>query len=602
MHAPPSRHDRPAPLNGEFALRVGLAWLAIAALLVVVNGPRIAGGLFPDPDDTMRLIQVRDWLAGQSWFDVTQYRADAPGGGVPMHWSRLVDVPLGAMIVLLTPLIGPVAAENAAIILVPLLTLAAAMILAARIAWRLLGAQETTLTVLILALSVPVIFQLGPLRIDHHGWQLVCALAAMNGLMARSAVRGGSLIGASLAVWLAISIEGMPLAAAFFAVLAWRWLRDRDQRMGLASAILALFLTSAALFMATRGLADLGAYCDAISPVHIAMFGLGVLVLGPLALLDRRFSVPVLLAGFALAGGSALALLFHAAPQCVIGGGFAALDPLVAQYWHANVAEGMPVWRQELQVALQFAITPLIGLHAARNLARQAEGGIGQYWQDYALVMLAAWLVSLMVARAGAVACLIAAPPLAWQVRRWLRAIRLIERPPARIAAMIGVMIALLPAFPFLLLASAMPARAIEGGAARAGEGPRVSACQIAQTARLVSDLEPGEIYAPLDIAPQLLLDTPHSVIATGHHRGNQAMKLVIETALAPADEAEAMLRARGTRYIALCPDLGEPGIYASTAPAGFMAQLVGGNAPLWLEPISLDTDASFRIWRIRPD
>ena len=44
-------------------------------------------------DDAMRLVEVRDLLAGQGWFDLTQYRLSPPGG-VAMHWSRLVDVPL----------------------------------------------------------------------------------------------------------------------------------------------------------------------------------------------------------------------------------------------------------------------------------------------------------------------------------------------------------------------------------------------------------------------------------------------------------------------------------------------------------------------------
>ena len=46
-------------------------------------------------DDAMRLVQVRDFLAGQSWFDLTQYRLSPPG---TMHWSRLVDAPLAILI------------------------------------------------------------------------------------------------------------------------------------------------------------------------------------------------------------------------------------------------------------------------------------------------------------------------------------------------------------------------------------------------------------------------------------------------------------------------------------------------------------------------
>ena len=76
----------------------------------------------------MRLMQVRDWIAGQSWFDVTQYRLNPPSGG-PMHWSRLVDIPIAAVMLIARPLAGQHGAETAALIVVPLATLFIAMLL-----------------------------------------------------------------------------------------------------------------------------------------------------------------------------------------------------------------------------------------------------------------------------------------------------------------------------------------------------------------------------------------------------------------------------------------------------------------------------------------
>ena len=54
-------------------------------------------GAFANTDDAMRLVEVRDWLAGQAWFDLHQYRLDPPDG-VPMHWTRVLDAPLGLLI------------------------------------------------------------------------------------------------------------------------------------------------------------------------------------------------------------------------------------------------------------------------------------------------------------------------------------------------------------------------------------------------------------------------------------------------------------------------------------------------------------------------
>ena len=45
----------------------------------------------------MRLVQVRDLLQGQGWFDVFLHRMNAPYG-LAMHWSRLVDGPLALLV------------------------------------------------------------------------------------------------------------------------------------------------------------------------------------------------------------------------------------------------------------------------------------------------------------------------------------------------------------------------------------------------------------------------------------------------------------------------------------------------------------------------
>lgn len=587
-------------LPPEFLARVGVAWAIISALLVAINWSAIAMLRFPDPDDTLRLVQVRDLIAGQGWFDLVQHRADAPGGGVLMHWSRLVDLPLALVILLLTPVVGSANAEVAALVIVPLITLGIAMLLAARIAWRLMGDEETNFTALIVALSVPVIAQLTPLRIDHHGWQLVCILAALNGLMARSPVIGGRVIGASLAALLAISVEGLPLSVVFCAVLGWRWLRDRSESVWLVHTMQALALGSVAIFLGTRGLNDLVTHCDAISPAHLGIFAWGALALGVLA---RFEPVPmaVRLLGFAVTGAGALAIVATAAPQCATGGGFAELDPLVREHWYVHILEGMPVWMQKLEVALQYAIVPFIGLYAAISLASRSRDWLRSFWRDYALILGGAILVSLLVARAGAAACLIAAPPLAWQLNRWLRMLRTVERPLPRVAGLVAVACALMPTLPLTISDLIVPeSQASTGRNFEAINHLKWSDCKIDASTDILNALEPGEAFVPLHTAPQFLVYSHHSVIATGHHRGSPAMKQVIQIAMGSSEEARAIMAARGTKYVFVCPFLIEPNNYAHAAPDGFMAALVENRAPAWLEPVEAAPETTLRIWKIR--
>jgi hypothetical protein len=46
-----------------------------------------------DTDDNLRMMQVRDLMRGQDWYDLRQYRLNPPFGA-DIHWSRLVDLPI----------------------------------------------------------------------------------------------------------------------------------------------------------------------------------------------------------------------------------------------------------------------------------------------------------------------------------------------------------------------------------------------------------------------------------------------------------------------------------------------------------------------------
>ena len=94
-----------------------VVWLAYALVRLAIQP--LLGWQPSGPDDWARLLQVRAWLDGQAFWDVTQYRMNPPEG-FSMHWSRLVDLPLAAVTLL--------AGERAALLLVPLLWLLQLMI------------------------------------------------------------------------------------------------------------------------------------------------------------------------------------------------------------------------------------------------------------------------------------------------------------------------------------------------------------------------------------------------------------------------------------------------------------------------------------------
>ena len=574
-------------------LRVLITWALLAVTMILVNFKLIATMRFGDPDDALRLLQVRDLLAGQSWFDVHQYRIAAPEG-VPMHWSRLVDVPIAAMILLLRPLLGTATAELATVIVVPLLTLLCAMTLMGRLAARYFNDEVVALSCLMVGLAPLVLGQFTPLRIDHHGWQIVLALTALGGLYAASALRGGLTLGVSLAALLSISIEGLPLTAIFLGVCALRGLRGSGARFDwFVAATSGLALGSIAIFLGTRGTSDLLTHCDAISPVHLAVFGWTGMGAAALHFTAPRRLVSQL-GGLAFIGLGAAAILFGAAPECR-GGAMVMLDPLVRRYWYSSVAEGMPFWHTVAPIAAAILMGPLIGIYGAFRIWREQPDPLNRdRWFDHMLVLAGAWLIGVMVARASATALVFAAVPTAALIMRWVYRLRAVPIGP-RLGGYALLMSLLAPGLPVVLVMG-MTSRAPVNTSLGAMS---MSQCRYDIAGRALDRLPATDIFAPLDIGPDLIVKSHQRVVATGHHRGAAGMHDVIAAFMAPPELAHAIIRKRHTTLIAVCPDINEPAVYAGRAPDGLMAQLLRNRPPAWLQPVDLAPGSHIRFWRV---
>ena len=577
-------------------LRVFAVWLVLAVLLVIVKASDIAAQRFADPDDALRLVEVRDWLAGQSWFDVHQYRIAAPGG-VLMHWSRLVDLPLAAMIVILRPLVGTAQAELITLITVPLLTLLITLLLVGRLTAKFFNGETVVMVCLVTSFGLQLLFQMTPLRIDHHGWQVVLALVALNGLAARDAVRGGLVIGSALAVLLAISIEGLPITAVFLGVLALRGLIDRAHRpfAGFAAAASALLLASVSIFFGTRGTADLVTHCDQISPVHLALFAIVALGSAGLAIkTPRRW--PVALGALAAIGGATLASAWLSIPQCR-GGAFSMLDPLVYKLWYAHVTEGLPVWELPLPMALETVGLPLVGLFASVMLWRDASSAAQKaWWRDHALVVAGTLVIAVLFQRTSATASGIAAVSTGVLIMRWLIALRT-QRPLRRSAGYVIILAMLLPPLP--LLAWTLLSAPFAPAAKQTSRQSPAAKCDYASAAHALDTLPPTDILMPLDIGPFILVGSHQRVVATDHHRGAPAMYDVVRTFVGTADEAHAIIRRRHVTLIAVCPNVGEPATYRRYAPQGFMGQLLDNQTPAWLQKVNLAPDSHMLFWKV---
>lgn len=574
-------------------------WLAVSALLIAVSWEQISTGIGWGPDDQLRQVQLRDWLAGQSWFDTIQYRIAAPDSQ-PMHWPRWIEIPLALVVVILSPLVGATMAETAAMVIVPLIALGLCMGLIARITAALFDSKIGLFAAALTGTAVPLIVQLRPMRIDHHGWQVVLALSALWSMFWPDKRKGGLMLGSAMALWLSISLEGLPLSVAFVAFLAWRWAVSLDEGVRLFWTLASFLFSSGVLYLATQGgLAMAANYCDALSPAHLMAFAGGaVIILPALKLLPP--TILLRLVALAVAGGAALVPLYYAAPQC-LGNAFSDLDPLVRDYWLVNVREGLPIWIQPWDTTVTlYGGAILVGFVSLIAIAVGRADGIGRdklILAGYAFLW--ALIVSLLVQRAAAVAAAYAVPFMAWAVFQAFAGARAIKTPLWRILATASVVFLIMPGPLAMSLVNG-----IRGESAEAPQSDRLGgkpACDSHVSIARLNALPSGMLLAPLDLGPDILVQTPHSVLATSHHRNDQAMADQIRIFTAQPDTARQKMAARDIRYVIICAEDDEMALYRKRHPGSFADQLLEDDAPGWLRRIHLK-QSPLRVWRVLQD
>ncbi|MGL5837750.1 MAG: hypothetical protein ACRCY3_04540 [Sphingorhabdus sp.] len=569
-----------------------LIWLGLALLLTWLSREAVLTRSGWDPDDQLRLVQLRDFLNGQSWFDTTQYRMNPPEGA-PMHWSRLIELPLAAIVILLRPLFGQPVAEMVAGTLVPLGCFGLVVFMLSRVAGELGGRGAAIAAIIVAMVSPAISMQLRPMRIDHHGWQLVCASLALWTLFWPSARKSGMAFGLALAVWLHISLEGAPSAAIFFALLGWRWAMNGDDGERLATAVLAFAGSSLFLFFATQP-SGWGAenYCDTIAPVHIWAIGAAAAIMGPAASLlpaNRLFRIGIALA----AAACAIGVIAIFAPACTKGA-FASMDPVVHEYWYMRISEGMPVWHQDGDVAAMLLGVPLAALATMGFLYR----GLPQTKRaELAVLLLYGLILASLVFRTVSVATLVAVPVLASGIAALFTRYRAETKPVLRIACIALMIVLLMPgafiAQIFLTFSPAAQTAQDPIGGAQAAEG-----CEALGSVERLNRLLAARLVAPFDIGPAILLTTPHQVLASSHHRNEKAMRDHIDIYRLPPAQARLIVERRGLTHIVGCKDEAEMIGYQSRDPEGLWAQLAKGNRPLWLEPVPNER-GSLMLWRV---
>ena len=569
------------------ALGLAMSWAGVRSVWL--------HNTFFDPDDAMQLVQVRDLLAGQNWFDLTIGRLDPPHG-VFMHWSRIIDVPLALSIKTFELVMPADMAERLTRLVFPLLLQALLYAGVARLARRLAGAEAVLPAILLTLLSGLMYAQFQPGRINHSATQIVLfvfMLGSFVDTLDPARARRAAITGALAALSLAISLENLPWILVIAALAIAFWIaRGAAMRTALIAFGLGLGAVLPLAFVTTIGQAHwFDESCDAYSLVYLVPGLAGAAALVSLGLLSLPLvNWPTRLGAALVAAGGVAASIALSKPICFLDP-YHGIDPLLRELWLRHVEEALPLHRffaMRPVTALSLTLPIMLGV-AASAVACIVEKGQARRQ----------WLAVTALSGAGLIMCF-------WQIRifgfagpvallggAWIIA-KLYER-FAQTRWREASAFALLLVLPFSPVGWALAATAVSD----APQQKTRNACLATSAFAPLAQLPPGLIAAPIDLGSHIIALTPHSALAAPYHRDNHGNRVALDAFLASPGAAQNILRANKVTYVVNCPGMGELNALAKRAPESLAAQIIAGTPPAWLTP--LPQRGLFQVFVIKP-
>ncbi|MGK2909822.1 MAG: hypothetical protein ACSLE1_08500 [Sphingobium sp.] len=586
-----------------------LMWAGIATFYVVSFHQQIHWLVLSDTDDNIRFVQVKDWLGGQGWYDLRQYRLDPPGGA-NIHWSRLVDLPLAGLMLFFRLFTDVGQADRLACAIAPLLPLLPLMLSLAFIVRRLAGSNAW-----IVAALAPLAAQMGlsmfmPMRIDHHGWQLALTVMTLAGMVDRNWLRGGIVAGLASAFSIAIGMEMIVYLAAAGGIVALRWVFKDGAARRMRPYALSLGGGTGLLFVLTASYANRAPVCDALSPIWVAIFGAASGGMLLLTFLPLRNWQQRLMAG-AVVGMAVGLFAFLNWPQCLTSAYQLSLE--LQKLWLANIREAKPITAQARNVAVPLLALPVIAIISALIACWTVRRDSEKLWAWATVTLMTIFALGLLFwqLRAGPAAQLLAIPAAAWAAWAAARAI-LFGRRIWRITGGVAIMLVAIVLFAYPLYPQANRLFAdmtnTRPGKPRPAVAKRTTAirkansgCRSLPALQVLDRLPPATIFTMVDLGPRLIATTHHSAIAGPYHRNGAAI-LDIHHALDGQPEGFRPIAARHfAKYLLICPNFPEGTVYQARSPKGFYAQVVRGKLPGWLKRVDLKTGFAlpYQLYRI---
>ncbi|WP_108813980.1 hypothetical protein [Loktanella sp. Alg231-35] len=539
-------------------------------------------------DDITRLVMVRDWIAGQGWYDTTQYRM-APPDGVLVHWSRYIDAGIAAIILPLSLFLPMETAEQIAATVWPTLILIVTLLVMGFGTRRLFGAVAACFAVLFTVLwplTADVHARAG--NLDHHNIQLLMMIIlAMAAVWPTRPIAAGVVGGLAAAFSLSTGLEALLFIVGAGVVIFVRGVFGQTAKAArlLISFCSALFFGSVLLWL---GLTAPNAWgqpvCDQLGASVLSLVAAAAVgsVL-PFAVY-RWISGPVMhIASTVIITAIGIALAWPLLGSC-IEGPYGSLSPELQEMISSQITEAKPalVYVQAHSAAAFVFTLPVVtamiaGFALWRVKARQGDWPKAQSTALGWLLILGVMGIGMMFNQMRTVIMVASIVPIiGGVVMAVLLQAYLDTRGPMTAVTMFAIAIAI--ASPALYLRPFEAFIASDNGSSRKA----LNDCRQYDGLTALNAIPPARILSPGNLGPALLWATHHSALSGLYHRSPSAMY----HAMAPwrMDEAEFMSVVQGSNatHLLLCRGRGFPGAYATDLSHG-------DTTADWLRPVAVD-------------
>lgn len=574
----------------SFAAVLGLAMVLVIAKAVTDGLGMHENFASKGTDNIMRLLSVRDWIAGQGWYDTVQYRL-LPPEGVSIHWSRYIDLGIAAVIVPLSWIFPMEIAEQLAVTIWPTLIMLLVVLVVGFGTRRILGVMPACFAVLCLVfwpLTADLHTSSGSL--DHHNVQLLMMILLSFAVIWPSRPIAAGIVGGCAAGFsLAVGLESLPFIVGAGLLLL---LRTLFWPMSGAKQLLAAFcgaLTgSSLLFWAGQTAPDQwsNAVCDQLGTPTLGLIAIAAVAsVLPMAF-ARWVSGPwIYLALTACLTVAGIAVAWPLLSGC-LDGPYGDLPLALQETISLRITEAKPglvYARSNTAAALVFVIPVFVALGFGAvqwRKDRRAPDRGGFRNQALGLLLLLGLFGTAMifvqmrtVIMVASVVPVIGGFVIARQLEAYLK-----DRNLNQGLVMLVVAVAIIS--PTLLVQPIWPLLRSDSASNRDAGAD----CRSYASLTTLNEVPPGLVLTHINFGPALIWATHHKGLSAPYHRSAASLSNGILPFQLQSAEMADYLRDAGATHLLLCKDY--------NYDSDFADDLAAGGAADWLRRVPLSDDA----------